>query len=213
MTNFPTSLRLTALAATLACLAGCGSLPSAPVLDDSAARVATNGVQAQQAFTLPSDDGPLPEGPAPTNEPTPPDDELAPIGAGGSSQNQGTLLSETNGGIVRSGRWRIVVPPGAISGSARFTVTPSTTSGGIVRLGILPLEKNQFAKPVLLVADCHNVPPKQLRSWFVSWFNPRTGSWERVPGSTVDTKKKTVSASLSHFSTYMVGPDVGRAGW
>ena len=210
MTTFPNLKRLTALVAALACLAGCGSMPSAPVLDDSSARVATNGTQTQQAFMLPIDDPAPSEGGVPMIDPAP-EDEL-PLGGGGST-NQGTNLTETQGGTVRSGRWRIEVPPGAVTGSAYFSVSPSSAQAGIVSLGIYPSEKNDFAKPVLLVADCRNVPTSQMRKWFISWYNPATGTWVRVPGSTVDTRRKTVSAPLSHFSMYMVGPEEGRAGW
>ena len=210
MTNFPNSLRLTALVAALACFAGCGSMTSAPVLDDSSARVATNGTQTQQAYTLPIDD------PAPTEGGTPmivpaPEDEL-PLDGGG-TQTQGTMLNEALGGTVRNGRWRVEVPPGAVVGSARVAVVPNTGHPGIVSLGIYPSEKNYFAKPVRLVVDCRSVPTPQLRTWFISWYNPATGTWVRVPGSTVDTRKKTVSAPLSHFSAYMVGPAEGRSGW
>jgi hypothetical protein len=212
MTNFLNSVRLTALVAALTFLAGCGSMPTGPALDDSGARVATNGVEAQQAYTLPTDETVQPGGSGSATEPTP-DDELPPVGGGGSTQNQGTMLTETLGGTVRGGRWRVEVPTGAVDGSARFLVTPTNAGGGIVNLAIFPVEKNHFDTPVRLVADCHGVPLQRLRTWFISWYNPATGGWERVPGSTVDSRKKTVSAPLNHFSTYMVGPEAGRAGW
>jgi hypothetical protein len=211
MTNFPNSLRLTALAATLTFFAGCGSMPSAPVLDDSSARVANNGVQAQQAYTLPSDDQTLPDGgSAPMIDPAP-EDEL-PLGGGG-TQNQGTMLTEALGGTVRNGRWRVEVPPGAVVGSARVSVTPNSSRAGIVSLGIFPSEKNYFATPVRLVVDCRTVPTSKLRGWFISWYNPATGIWTRVPGSTVDSRRKIVSAPLSHFSLYCVGANPGRSGF
>ena len=210
MKNFPNSVRLTALVAALACFAGCGSLPSAPVLDDSSARVANNGTQTQQAYTMPTDDLPLPGGPSTTIDLPAPDDEM-PIG-GGSTQNQGTLLTETLGGTVRNGRWRVEVPAGAVVGAARISVTPNSAHPGIVNLGIFPSEKNYFATPVLLVVDVRTVPTSKVRDWFISWYNPATRTWVRMP-STVDTRKKTISVSLSHFSTYCVGPAAGRSGW
>jgi len=211
MTNFPNSLRLTALVAALACFAGCGSMPSAPVLDDSSARVAANGTQTQQAMTMPIDDPTLPEGPGAVIDPTP-EDELPPVGGGG-TQNQGTMLTEALGGTVRSGRWRVEVPPGAVVGSARVSVLPNSAHAGIVNLGIFPSEKNYFATPVRLVVDCRTVPTSRLRSWFISWYNPATATWVPVPGLVVDTKKKTISVPLSHFSMYCVGPAAGQSGW
>jgi hypothetical protein len=211
MREFPSSVRLIPLLAALACLAGCGSMTSAPVLDESGARVATNGAGTQQSFTMPIDEPQLPDGGAPVLEPAP--EEELPLGGGGSTQDVGTMLNGDAGGTVRSGRWRVDVPPGAVSGSARISVTPSSKRGGIVNLGIFPSEKNHFDRPVRLVADCHGIPPHQLATWCVSWYNPSSRSWELVPGATVDTRRKTISVSLSHFSTYMVGPEVGRAGW
>jgi len=211
MTNFPNVVRLTTLAVALACFAGCGSMTSAPVLDDSSARVATNGTEMQQAYTLPIDTPELPDGGVPVIDPAP-EDEL-PLGGGGSAQNQGTMLTGSLGGTVRSGRWRVEVPPGAVFGSANVSVVPNSAHPGIVNLGIFPSEKNDFARPVRLVVDCRTVPTSKLRNWFISWYNPASGTWVRVPGSTVDTKKKFVSAPLSHFSMYCVGPEAGRAGW
>jgi hypothetical protein len=207
MTNFPNPMRLIALVATLACLAGCGQMPNAPILDDSTARIETNGA-TPQARTLTIDDPTLPGAPAVQPEPTP-DPELPPQG-GGSTQQQGTQLTESLGGTVRSGRWRVEVPPGAFTGTARVSVTPNSR-GGVCALEIYPAEKNYFATPVRLVVDCHNVPPRQLAKWFISWYNPGTGTWVRVAGSVVDTKKKTVSASpTSRLHGRARG---GQAGW
>ena len=208
MKNF----QLTALVAALACFAGCGSLPTGPVLDDSSARVATNGAETHQAMTLPIDEpAPSEGGPAQINPM--PEDELPPVGGGGGTQNQGTTLTEALGGTVRSGRWRVEVPPGAVVGSARVSVVPNGARPGIVNLGIFPSEKNYFATPVRLVVDCRTVPTSRLRSWFISWYNPATATWVPVPGLVVDTRKKTISVPLSHFSMYCVGPEAGQSGW
>jgi hypothetical protein len=46
----------------------------------------------------------------------------------------------------------------------------------------------------------------------ISYYNPSTGKWEPVSGSVVSVATLTVSAPLSHFSTYRVESG-GKAGW
>jgi hypothetical protein len=201
-------MRTTALLLTLACLAGCGPMPNAPVLDDSAARVQANGV-GTQAMVVPIDPADTPGGPTVTPPPS-----ALPAAFGGSALIEQTqTLSDNLGGTVRNGRWQVVVPRGAVTATASFSIATPTVRSGVCDLGIAPAELNHFTVPVTLVADCHNVAPKRLASWFISWFDPATGTWVRVPGSVVDLKKKTVSAPLAHFSIYCVGPEAGKSGW
>jgi hypothetical protein len=47
----------------------------------------------------------------------------------------------------------------------------------------------------------------------IYWFDPATRRWVQVQGSQVDLVAKTVSAPLTHFSRYSVGPAGGKAGW
>ena len=118
------------------------------------------------------------------------------------------------GGTLTNGRWRVVVPPGAISGNAQISLGVLSNLSPSCQLGITPADKNHFSKPVILTADCSSVPSDVLRSYAIFWYNPATATWVPVAGSTVDLTKKTVSAPLQHFSAYAVGPCVGgKAGW
>ncbi len=117
------------------------------------------------------------------------------------------------GGSLTNGRWKIVIPAGAVQGNGTVTLgVPSLTSPDC-QLGISPSDLNHFDKPVTLVADCRYVSLDQLRNYTIYWFNPTTAQWVPVPGATVDLTSKTVSAPLAHFSQYCVGPQGGRAGW
>ena len=202
-------LRATALVTFLAtALAGCGALPTAP-LDESAARLPANGALEASSRTMPID-----EPPAPGVVTLSPDPSALPILlSSGALIERSSVLPAALGGAVTNGRWRIEVPSGAVDGTARFAIRVPSAKSGACDLAIEPAEMNHFAVPVTLVADCHGTAPKQLAGWFISWYDPSTGTWVRVPGSTVDLKRKTVSAPLSHFSIYCVGPAAGRSGW
>jgi hypothetical protein len=181
--------------------AGCGAMPTSPVNQRSAP------TREVQSATMPIDD------PAPPEASLPDAPAASGILAGDELIERAAMLPAALGGTVRNGRWRIEVPAGAVSATARFTVAVPSAKSGAVELGIEPAEMNRFATPVRLVADCHGVPPKKLAGWFISWYDPSTGAWVRVPGSVVDLRKKTVSAPLAHFSTYAVGPAEGKSGW
>lgn len=117
------------------------------------------------------------------------------------------------GGSLTNGLWRVDVPAGAIDGNATISISVAGSGSSECDLGITPADKNHFATPVTLTFDCRNVPADQLASYVVFWFNPSTGGWEPVAGSTVDLNHKTVSAPLQHFSRYSVAPADGKAGW
>jgi hypothetical protein len=206
MTNLPTAMRMAALTAALFCLAGCGSMPSAPMLDS--ARVDRTGAAPQAVMPVDAPADPGAQGGGGTVY-----DPLVPAFGGAALVEQTSDLSSDNGGAVVNGRWQVVVPAGAFEGSARISVATPAAKSWAVGLGITPVEKNHFDRPVLLVVDCHGVAPKRLSTWFISWWNPDTKTWVPVAGSVVDMKKKTVSAPLSHFSVYAVGPTAGKSGW
>lgn len=117
------------------------------------------------------------------------------------------------GGTLTNGRWRVVVPAGAVQGNATIALAVPDATSPDCQLEIWPGDLNHFDKPVMLVADCRNVPTDTLRNYTIYWYNPSTRTWVPVPGTTVDLVTKTVRAPLSHFSRYAVGPDGGRAGW
>jgi len=116
------------------------------------------------------------------------------------------------GGTVTNGRWKVVIPAGAIDGSATVYVGVQSSTSPIVQLEINP-EKNSFLKPVTLTADCSSVSATLLKTYSVFWWDPVKSVWVPVPGSKVDLTKKTVTAPLYHFSKYSVGPLPGKGGW
>jgi hypothetical protein len=119
-------------------------------------------------------------------------------------------MTSTAGGTVSNGRWKVVVPGGAFDGTAVVSLSTPDPKAWSCDLDILPADKNHFDVPVMLVADCHTVPPRMLAKWAILEYDPDSMTWVRVEGSVVDLKKKTVSAPLVHFSAYRVGaPDRG----
>ncbi len=199
-------------------LVGCGQMATAPPSDESA--LSARDVPSFDESVLVS---PVDEEQGPTPPQTTPDvvidvtEVLAPFTPGDRSGDElivrTTDLEGTTGGMLSNGRWRIDVPANAVAGTARIVLaTPSAKSWGC-ELTILPSDKNQFDVPVQLTVNCHSIPPHRLASYAILWYNPATKGWEPVAGSQVNLKRKTVSAPLSHFSIYAVGPNDGRGGW
>jgi len=197
MTNFRIPTLHAALATALVSFAGCGSMPSAPMLDDHARMDQT---AAPQSSTMPIDT-PADTGPGGGGSETPP------IVVPGTTDPdaRSAEMTSMSGGTVRNGRWKVVVPGGAFAGSAVVSLSTPDSRAWNCDLDILPADKNHFDVPVLLVADCHTVPPRILAKWVILEYDAESMSWVRVEGSVVDLKKKTVSAPLVHFSTYKVG--------
>jgi hypothetical protein len=54
------------------------------------------------------------------------------------------------------------------------------------------------------VVDGTSGAPLFVKDLTVSWLDPVTGVWVKVPGSEVDLAARTVSAAVSHFSVYAV---------
>jgi len=117
------------------------------------------------------------------------------------------------GGSLSNGRWRVDVPPNAVSGTATITLGVANATSPSCQLGITPDSSNHFAVPVKLTVNCSSVSADQLQKYAIFWYDPSTGIWTPVPNSTVDLQAKTVSAPLQHFSKYAVGSTDGRAGW
>jgi hypothetical protein len=117
------------------------------------------------------------------------------------------------GGTLTNGRWKVVIPAGAVDGSAQVGLGVLTSISPSCQLEIYPADKNRFKVPVTLTIDCRSVPLSELKTYTIFWYNPTTRIWEPVAGSKVDLVNKTVSAPLSHFSKYAAGPVGGKAGW
>lgn len=117
------------------------------------------------------------------------------------------------GGSVTNGRWNVVVPPDAVSGTASISIEVPNLTSPACQLEITPATSNHFAVPVELTVDCRLVPVEKLKTFSIFWYDPATSKWIPVASSTVDLQNKTVSAPLEHFSKYAVGPLDGRASW
>jgi len=178
-----------ALALAVATAFGCGRMPTAPAAADPA--VSTSSQRVAQSDGLIGDV------------------------VGGLLKLVFRVLNVVGsiGGTLTNGRWTVNIPPDAIGGNATVSLgTASSTSTGC-QLEIQPLSLNHFSRPVMLVADCRDVPDYKLRTYVMYWFNPSTGQWVQVSGSTVNMTSRTVTAPLQHFSAYSVGPAGGKAGW
>lgn len=214
------SAKLTALAAAITVVAlaaiGCGSMPTSPIaVSNEASKSANSRTEGANASAIPVEEpfGSGATGDEPADLPPAAIDVLAAFGQGGAMSARGANLPGDASGAVQIGRWRIEVPAGAVDGPARISITVPGSKSAACDLEIVPAEKNHFAVPVTLIADCHGAPPHKLMGYAIYWYNPDTQEWVRVPGSTVDLRRKTVSAPLQHFSIYMVGPAPGKSGW
>jgi hypothetical protein len=116
------------------------------------------------------------------------------------------------GGVVSVGDFTVVIPAGALKQTATVTVSQPDLAHPVVDLRISPASANGFLLPVLLVADAKHLSPSVLSTACISYYNPATGQWETVAGSSVSLVNLTVSAPLWHFSMYRVSAG-GKAGW
>ena len=176
-----------ALAATVF-VAGCSSLPTSPSSAPGAASTVLG-------FDPPTSD--------PVDEPAP-----APT----QSASASVYVRAIKGGTVRAGDFTVIVPPLALRGDAIITVRQPDVTRPEVELNITPEDRNGFRLPVTLIADAKQVDRKLLALSTISWWNPATARWERVPYASVSLLNLTVQAPLMHFSKYRVEAD-GKAGW
>lgn len=167
---------------TLLVIAGCSSLPTAP-RPESASDAAS--VQPQAA-TAPS--------------------------AAIRSATSTKTIDGRRGGRVTAGNFTVMIPPLAITGTATVTVTQPDVTQPFVDLDISPASANRFRVPVTLIADATPMDSKLLGLAYISWYNPATRTWVRVPSSVVNLESRTVQAPLWHFSRYRVESG-GKAGW
>lgn len=183
--RFPRGLALSLT--VLLAAAGCSNLPTqplAPTQSESGAAV-TNGQPAQVLGLL--------------------------EGSKKSATTKSAVIGIL-GGTVSVGDFTVVVPAGALTRTATITVSQPDLARPVVNLSIWPASANSFLLPVLLVANASRMDRSLLSVAYMSYLNPATGKWETVPGCSVDLLNLTVTAPLSHFSTYRVSAD-GKAGW
>jgi len=127
---------------------------------------------------------------------------------------QSTLesISGTVGGTVRTGRFSVVVPPGAFDGTGDISIDVPDSNALLVKLHITQVP-NEFKVPVTLKVSYANFDgnPEADPSYYkVFWFDEAANQWKMLE-TVVDTKAKTVSTELEHFSTY--GVLEAKAGW
>ena len=186
MTRGPWQSRhLVFLLAGMLALAGCSDLPTKPGMDSPASETMVSVTESSDAGTQ-------------TLTTTSPITSKRTIG----------LL----GGTVRAGDFTIIVPPGALLTTATITVRQPDPARPVVELSITPASANRFLLPVLLVANAKKMQTSLLSVAYISYYNPSTGQWERVAGTSVSILNLTVTAPLWHFSTYRVTSG-GKAGW
>lgn len=137
---------------------------------------------------------------------------------GNTLRTAGTVLSTTSklvngsqGASVKSGKWLLEIPAGAIGGSATVTLSEVVGSDGAptIELGISDPSLNNFSTPVWL-----SYKGTGQNSDRIFWWDPAGQVWREVPGQLVallDALGYEVKAPLFHFSTYSVKG--GRAGW
>lgn len=136
-------------------------------------------------------------------------------GAGTFSSDSGlpdtssAIIDGATGGTLSNGRFQLVIPPGAFTGTARLTLFVPDRTVVQCELGISPPEANRFARPVKLIADCNsglNIIPARLETL---WYDESRGLWVTVPGSVISGS--TITTPLAHFSIY--GIVDSKAGW
>lgn len=177
---------LTLFMVLLVALAGCSNMPTAPQAPSGSSAGATSGSSSQVLG-------------------------LNLLG-GSSSTTSKSVVVGLLGGVVSVGDFTVVIPPLALRQTATITVSQPDLAHPVVNLGIAPASANGFLLPVLLVANAKRLDPALLSVATISYYNPTTAQWERVPGGSISLLNLTVSAPLSHFSTYRVTVG-GKAGW
>ncbi|HET7224824.1 MAG TPA: hypothetical protein VFK69_03830 [Candidatus Eisenbacteria bacterium] len=115
------------------------------------------------------------------------------------------------GGVVQVGRYTLLVPPGAIRGTAVVTVNVPDPAVMRCDLSISPASANGFTVPVVLVANVIGVTDLDPSSLATLWFDPQQGCWVTMPSSVFDAELQVLRTPLWHFSSY--GTTGGRAGW
>lgn len=192
MTRHSILRRGLALVLLASLLAGCSNLPTAP-------EVETNSTGTMRAAPIVSDPDATPI--TTTEEPV----TVAVTGAEASR-----LINPLIGGTVRAGQFRVIIPPGALRKAATVTVKQADLTRKEVELEVTPATANGFLVPVLLVADCTDMPKSLLSLQTIYWWNPAMSRWDAVAGVQINLLNRSISVPLWHFSKYKVD---GKAGW
>jgi len=174
--------------AVLLAVAGCSNLPTAPQSIQSGSNADGTGGAPSQALSL----------------------NL--LGDSSGTTTTKSAVIGLLGGVVSVGDFTVVIPPLALTQTATVTVSQPDLAHPVVNLSISPASANHFLLPVLLTANVKRLDPALLSIATISYYNPATARWETVPGVSLSLLNLTLTAPLSHFSTYRVSTD-GKAGW
>ena len=121
--------------------------------------------------------------------------------------------------VAGGGAVQIIVPPGAVSGSVVVTVTPNPSPPALPNLAATPAtlfavggtsytfgpEKATFTAPVTVKIK---YDPAKLPTWVTPGdmvlIHHNGTAWERLPGQAVDPVARTVTATTTSFSPFLV---------
>ena len=126
-----------------------------------------------------------------------------------SDNDSTTAIISTSGGSITtpSGDTTLTVPAGALDSETTITIglcSRETPPGNLVGVYEFSPDGQTFSFPVTISIkyDPDSIPasmdPSDLRLAYLSG----NGTWEIIPGSTVDTINHIISGQTSHFSTY-----------
>lgn len=182
------ALALVAMFANL----GCSALPTAPVLTNERAPVASGGgTTAKESGTV------IPPG-------------LIPPAVDPADLEVARDVDGTVGGVVSAGRVSLGIPGGAFDGAAVVRIVIADSTRLQCKLEITE-GKNGFDQPVLLRFDAAG--HGDVRTLGIFWHDETSGEWELVESSG-DPETGMVEALLPHFSEYRVDTQFRtKAGW
>jgi hypothetical protein len=118
------------------------------------------------------------------------------------TQNQSTSrsISASAGGIIGVQEFKISIPAGALKSNASISID---CDDNLYLQADFGPDGTQFKVPATITisyanADLTGILPADLS---ISWFDPATQQWIDL-GGMVDTKSKTVSVPVWHFTEY-----------
>ena len=143
----------------------------------------------------------------------------APVMPGEQDNAPNGLLTRTanlvgeDGVAIDNCRWHAIVPPAAIQGDAQVAIRVSSPLAGECVIEVTPPDLNKFEVPATVRVSCGSLSASQLAQSVLFEFDTTAQCWVEIPGSTVDSSSRSVSAQVDHFGLYTVGPEGGKAGW
>lgn len=115
----------------------------------------------------------------------------------------------SEGGTVKTAAYTLTVPRGAVSTKTKFVVKPTNTGAYMLELdayqqgllGLVNVGAKGFKKPVLLtISYAKATGVTDAKSIVIVYVTTSVDGV--IQSTTVDTRNKTVTSPLSHFSKY-----------